>query len=803
MNFEMRAKTVLLAATMLTTGFAATSASAQAVAAADADADDAIIVTATRRSTALLDVPINVSVIGAEQLREQRIDDVRGLAAFTPGVTIVDTGPRGTGNIVLRGIAADDTGTSGNNTDNTLAIYLGEVPLYLDFKLLDMQRVEVLLGPQGTLYGLGTLAGAIRYIPNRPDSSDWFAEVHGRVFARSESRDLGIQGDATVNVPIIEGHLAFRTTTGYFFEPGFIDYPFLLQNPGTSLPQPGGSSIGTAEQYGANLRRQRDVNFDRTFTTRNQLLLQYNENIKAYATLAYQESKTDGRQANGNGVLGSGRYEGPWRYLDPLDRRAHLGSLETEINLFDFAQLVTATAWTDQHNVSSFDNTDLLLDLDYDYEKWPAFSSFATGDTKIRQFNQEVRLVSTHGGPIKWTIGGFYNNQRFFSYREEYVPGYFRAFPPGTPNPSFSRVRPDDLEYISYVRTRNVEKAIFGEATWQITDAWQVTGGGRYYQYDAYAEGATEVPMTSGGVRRTPFPLKVFDPSRVRAGETSADGFVYKINTSYKFNPGLLLYGTYSTGYRVGGVNRVAPCIIPLPPGQNVCALPNELVFGPDKTKNYEVGLRGSFFDNRLTVNLAGFIIDWTQLQVGSQTVNGAVGITLNAGAARSKGIEFSGQAKITDRLTLAGTYAYLDARLTEDAPGLVVGEDAFDGDRLPGSARHQGSLIANYSIPVKDEDEVVINWALTYQGDVLSRVGNRNFGETIPDYILNRATVFYRSPRFEFGVFANNIFNVYAISSVGNDFSKQTVNDGVFLRFYNRNVITPRTVGFEGRYRF
>lgn len=778
--------------------------------AVDAPDDDAIIVTATRRSISLIDAPINVSVVDAGTLKQQRIDDVRSLGDFTPGMTTTDTGPRGAGNIVLRGISAANTGTAGNNRDNTLAIYMGEVPLYLDFKLLDMQRVEVLLGPQGTLYGLGTLAGAIRYIPNRPDSENWSVELHGRALARSKSDEFGYQGDATINVPIIKDHVAFRTTTGYFYEPGFIDYPFVLQQPGISLPQPVDSNIKNSEEYGANLRRVEDVNFERTFTSRNQLMLKANDNIKSYITYAYQQTRTDGRQANGGGVLGSDRYEGPWRFLEPQKRAAHLISMENEINLFGVVELVTATAWTDQKISTSGDNTDLLLDLDYDYELFPAFNSFATTDQKIRQFNQEVRLVSTHGGPVNWTVGGFYNNQRFDSYREEYVPGYYNAYinaplnSAGRPiNPAGARLRPDDLEYISFVRTRTVEKAVYGEATLNISKNWQVTAGGRYYSYEAFASGATEVPMTGGGVARSPFPQKVFAPSRIRSGGTSDSGFVYKLNSSYKFRPGLLVYGTYSTGYRTGGVNRVAPCIIPLPPGQNVCALPNELQFGPDKTTNYELGLRGAFFDNRLTMNAAAFLINWDQLQVGSQTANGAVGITINAGGARSKGFEFGGNLQVTNQFSLAGTYAYLDARLTEDAPGLVIGVDAFKGDRLPGSSRHQASAIATYEQPLSDTENLLFNWALTYQGDILSRTGNRNFGETIPGYVLNRASVFYRTDNYELGLFANNIFNVYAISSVGQDRSKLTANDGVFLRFYSQAVITPRTVGIEGRIRF
>lgn len=481
----------------------AAAAAAAAAGAADAVAqgaeDDAIIVTATRRATSLLDVPINVTVISSDTLREQRLDDVRALGAFTPGVTVVETGPRGTGNIVLRGISANNTSSVGANLDNTLAIYLGEVPLYLDFKLLDMERVEVLLGPQGTLYGLGTLAGAIRYIPNRPDANKWELNLHGRLLGRSQGDDIGYQGDATVNVPIIKDHVAFRTTTGYFFEPGFIDYPFVLRQPGISLPQPGGfgvNGIGTSEQYAANLRRVEDVNFERTFTSRNQLMLKANDNIKSYVTYAYQQTRTDGRQANGAGVLGSGRYEGPWRFVEPQKRQAHLISIENEINLFNIAELITASAWTDQKINTVGDNTDLLLDLDYDYELFPAFNSFFTTAARIRQFNQEVRLVSRHGGPVSWTLGGFYNNQRFSSDRLEFVPGYHNAFinaplnARGFPiNPAGARLRPDDLEFISTLRTRTVEKAVYGEATLNITRDWQVTGGARYYSYDAFASG--------------------------------------------------------------------------------------------------------------------------------------------------------------------------------------------------------------------------------------------------------------------------------------------------------------------------
>ncbi|MET3711636.1 outer membrane receptor protein involved in Fe transport [Sphingomonas trueperi] len=804
-------RAALLGATVLAS-FGATRAAAQTEGAGTASVQQAedqgggsaneIVVTGSRRSVTLQDAPINISAVSEETLARQRIDDVRGLAAFTPGLTIVDTGPASTGNIILRGIESGDTSVSGSNANSAVGVYLGEVPLYLDFKLIDIARVETLLGPQGTLYGLGTLAGAVRYMPNRPNTSRFSVDLHGRGYVQSHSSDLGRIGDMVVNVPILSDHVALRSVVGYYDNPGFIDYNCLLQQPGISDAQPvrgttaADASLGTRADYARNFKRQDDVNFEHTFTTRNTLLLEYNPNVKAFLTYAHQDTKTNGRQANGAGVLGTGNYEGPWRYLEPFHRSADLFSAEFNINLFNVAQLVSTTAYTEQKIENVDDNTDLLLDLNYGYEAFPAFSSFANNHRKYKQFNQEVRLVSSHGGPVNWVIGGFYNRLKYASDRQEYTPGFA----------AFAGVnRPDDLEYISFVNTRTVEKAVYGEATLHATSAWQVTGGLRYFKYDATATGGTDTPLFGGGLTRTPYPLIQFDPSRVRTGSTGDDGFVWKANTSYKFSSDLLAYATYSTGYRIGGVNRVAPCVIPLPPGQNVCALPNELVYGPDKTRNIEVGVRASLFDKRLQFTVDAFRVKWSDVQVPSQTVNGAVGITTNAGAAVSKGVEFTGSFKVLPQLTLQGTYSYTDAHLTEDVASLVVSQgvryDAKDGDRLPGSAKHSGSAQLTYTYPLPHGGEIEANWAATYMGDIYSRVGLRGFGEAIPDYMTHRASVTYRDKMFEVGLFADNIFNKYAYTSVSNDLSSYNqTRTGVVERYYARSVLTPRRVGIDFR---
>jgi outer membrane receptor protein involved in Fe transport len=783
-------------------------AQGQAAAAAPGSAPvngNEIIVTGSRRRTTLQDAPMNISAVSQETIQNQRLDDIRSLGNFTPGVTVADTGPASTGNIILRGIESGDTSVDGANSNNAVGVYLGEVPLYLDFKLIDISRVEVLQGPQGTLYGLGTLAGAVRYIPNRPDTNRFSVDLHGRGYAESHSDDFGGVGDIAVNVPIWKDHVAFRTATGYYDEAGFIDYDHLLLQPGVSDPQPGratdGStgSFGTPAQQGANSKRAADVNYEHTFTTRNQLLLEYNPNIKAYLTYAHQTTKTGGQQANGAGVLGTGKYDEPKRYLEPFDRRSDLFSAEVYLNLFDIAQLVSTTAYTKQHLNSMEDNTDLLLDLNYGYEAFPDFSSYAFNHTKTTQFDQEVRLVSTHGGPFNWVIGGFYNRQKVERDRHEYTPGFAE----------FEGIdRPDNLEYISLLHTKNVEKAVYGEGTLHLTSKLQVTGGIRYFKYNVNVAGGSALPLLGAGIG--PYPSTTILPSRFQPGSAAQSGIVWKANTSYKFSNNLLAYFTYSTGYRVGGANQVVACTAEdlaraAAGGQVLCALPNELFYGPDKTRNMELGVRGSLFDKRLQFTLDAYHVDWTGVQVPSQTVNGAIGITVNGADAVSKGFDAQATVKITPNLDLIASYSYVDAHLTSDAPGLVVSQgiryDAFSGDRLPGSAKNSGSGQLIYTYPLGDDRKIQAIWATIYRGDIFSRVGDRGNGQTIPHYITHSVSLNYITKRFEVGVFADNVFDKYAVTAISNDVSSfNQVRTDVVERYYQLGVLTPRRVGVEFR---
>lgn len=815
----------LMTATVLTGSAFSAQASAQeeatgtaAVAQSAATDPDAIIVTGTRRSTTLQDTPITITAIGGEELEAQRIDDVRDIADFTPGMTVLDTGPGSTGKIVLRGLSASDTGDFGSNYDNALGTYLGETPLYYDFKLIDIDRVETLLGPQGTLYGLGTLAGAIRYIPNRPNTDVIEGEVHMRGMAMSHSDDFGYQGDVTLNIPIVRDHIAFRTATGWYDTPGFIDYTTLVQEPGISLPQPSGVDGIDADDYAANLKWKKDLNYERTFTTRNQLLMQTSEDLKLILTYAYQKTETGGAQANSDGVLGTGRYENASRFTEPTTRQAHLASAEINANIADIFDIVATGAYTEVKTEAEGDVTDLLLDLDYGYELYPAFAAWNGSETTRKQKTGEIRFVSRHGGPFSWVVGGFYNENKYQSDYAEHTPNH-----PWVDTDS----NPEALEYVSYVTSKVTEKAAFGEGSFQIIPQWQVTAGARYFDYDSEIAGAAALPLLGD-------PLSPYDLT-ANGGEAGQDGWVWKFNTSFEITPDIMLYGTYSKGYRIGGPNRVAPCgpDIPLDPNQYdgpqvICALPNEIQYAPDETKNIDVGIRTQLFDRKLTFNFNAFLIKWDGLQVASATTYGVTGITVNAGKAESKGFETSFQIRPTPELSIQGTYSYTDAKLSEDVDangdgvldpifdGLIPINDpagtypsspikliAQDGDRLPGSPKNSGTLGATYVMPMADGD-VIANWTAVYRGNVVSRLGwERAYGDKLPSFVTHRASLGFENDKFAVSLFADNIFDKYAVVSVANDRSRTGLNDGVLLRYYRNVVLTPRTVGIDGRIKF
>ncbi len=770
---------------------------------------DVVIVTATRREENVQDTPLNIAAVGGAQIEEQGFTDIADVLAYVPGINVVDRGGRQGNPIIVRGLNADPIGPGDGNNDGggTVATYLGEIPIFVDLKLNDMQRVEVLLGPQGTLYGAGTLGGAIRYIPNRPSFAGNSLQVRAEAYQYSESDSISTDAGFTANWAVTE-NFAIRGSIDKLSDSGFVDQPFVVLRPGVSEPD----VSPTALPFSANLRRVEDVDSEDVLSGRLAARWEPFDWLDGTLTYYYQDAEIGGRRiSSARGVLPNvGQYENTKRVLEPNDLKNELLALEISADL-GFAELTTATGLSKYSELGQRDQTDLLISLEYSYELFPTFTAFTREEGEEERFNEEIRLVSTTEGPLSWIVGAFYNEFDSVGYSAEFTPGYaaFAGFN-----------RPDDLEYYSQSRINLVEQALFGEIGYDITDAITLTVGARAYEYELKEYSAVDFPL--------------FDPAFVAPGLDQIgnqpfdstlgqqdDGVLGKVNIAWDVNPDLLLYATASQGYRIGNSNGLGTCG-PFDPNapQGACALSPGQQFGPnpgdissrderqytaDSTNNYEIGAKSTWLDGDLILNTAVYFIEWVDPQVASATVNASIPITVNADGAESKGFELSGNWQVTDQLSVRGSYSFTQSELTAPVPDLVrtitppgfatAFEDGQSGDRLPGSPENQFSMFATYEQPFMD-GELLWNFGYAWQDDILSRAGGRGSSLTLDAYGLANASVVYDAGDWKAALFANNVFDEFAETGVtGTALANQTVA-GASVRSFYTNIAPPRAIG-------
>lgn len=790
-----------LSALVSTTSFMAICASATFASTpvfAQTASDDEIIVTATRRAETVQDVPFNISAVSAAELEDIGITDLAELSSWVPGFHIINGGGREQDGIVIRGLNADGLGAANNN--GTVATYIGEIPLFVDLKLNDMKQVEVLLGPQGTLYGAGTMGGAVRYIPNKPEIGEELFSVRADAYGYSKGSGISTDLGFTANVPIGDT-FAIRANLDYLNDDGYIDYVNVVEQIGFSNPDDPN-----------DVRTVKDANKEDTLSLRFSGRWTPTDTIDATLTYYGQFQDVKGRSHNGfvngrdaNNTFIAGPYESGTRVLEPNKRDDQLWALEVVADL-GFAELTSATGLGKYDELGNRDQTDLLVGLGYGYESFPTFTAITEEAEKSTFFNQEVRLVSTADKRYNWIIGAFYNEFESQSYSHEF-----------TPNHPFS-TRDDDLEYDAFTNSLDKEMALFGEVGFDITEAWQVTVGGRYFEYDLKSFSDAVVPFfadasyqqsTLKGIEQLDY-----DP----LNDAKDDGTLFKFNTSYAVNDDVNIYATISEGFRLGGSNGIQPCPDVLPDTQILCALPDELNFGPDTTTNYELGVKSTLMDGRLTLNGAIYLLDWDGILLAGATENGSLTISQNGGTAQSKGVEVSFDYAPTDTLNIRGNYAYTNAELTSAAPGLYS-EDAFygvaaddtggvDGDRLPGSPEHQFSLFADYTHGFSDRADLVYRAGVSYTSDILQRVGSIANGETLDGYFLANASISYKEDNWDLTLYANNLFDEYAEATItGTGASVQTFLDGDggshIFRGFRPTPIPPRVIGLRATYTF
>ena len=801
----------------------------------DSAAEDVVFVTATRRTESIQEIPINIAAVGAAQIEEQGLTELSDLLPFIPGINIVDRGGRQGNPVIVRGLNVDAIGSGDGNNDGggTVATYLGEIPVFVDLKLNDLERVEVLLGPQGTLYGAGTLGGAIRYIPKKPEFGETTVSLRGEGYGYSEAANLSYDIGGTFNFGLTDT-FAVRGSIDYVDDSGFIDYVNVVEEVGVTNPD-------TPE----GLRRIEDADGEQTLSARVAARWTPTDWLDGTLTYYYQQADIEGRRVSHfrdvvpgllDGTPSVGRYENAFRVQEPNEITNDLLALEITADL-GFAELTSATGWSTFSDEGQRDQSTLLITLEYSYEIFPAFTSFTFEEGEEERINQEVRLVSKHGGPISWIVGGFYNKFELAASSSEFTPN-FVPFVNADPL-NFGLIdRPDALEYFSTDSEELTELAVFGEVSYELWDQLTLTFGGRYYDYELEASSSVSFPLLPSFAGFTPLTLDEiamlpFDPDLAQ----SDNGFLFKANASWQATEDILLYFTVSEGYRIGGVNGVGDCedFDPEDPvQQGACALApgqvffpggpgdvstrDERQFTPDQTRNYELGVKSTWLDGGLVLNGAVYYIDWTDPQLTSATVNANIPITVNGDGARSIGVEFSTIWRPTDRLQFRGNFSYINAELTAPVPDLVrtittpgfgtAFEDGEDGDRLPGTPETQFSLFGAYEHPMPNGANLIFNASYNWQSDVLTRTGGRGGGFTLDSFGVANATLTYQADTFSVSVFADNIFDEFAeTGSISTPLQSQTVTDfngdTVYVRGFSTHILPPRVVGLRFTYDF
>jgi len=775
-----------------------------------------VIVTATRREGSVQDIPINIAAVDSSRIEQQGFQEIADVLAFVPGINAVDRGGRNGNRLIVRGLNADPLGQGNANlTGGTVAQYIGEIPLTVDFRLNDLERVEVLLGPQGTLYGAGTLGGAIRYIPKKPTTEETSFEVRGDTYTVSEGSGLSTDFGVTFNAPLSDT-LAIRGSLDRLDDEGFIDYPFVVQQPGVSEPD---VNPNDPVAVAANLAPVEDANGQEITSGRIAIRWTPTEWLDTTLTYYFQNEDNEGRTvSSARNIFPAGRFASSSRVLEPNEEENELLAIEIIADL-GFAELTSATGIASYEEVGQRDQSDLLFSLEYGYETFPTFTAFTREEQEDDIINQEVRLVSTGDSKFNWIVGGFYNRFETVGSSSEFTPG-FAAFA------GFNR--PDDLEFFSTGSSEITETAVFGEIGYAISDRWQVTVGARLYDFDVETQSSVDFPLFDpgfvaedlGAIAQRPF-----NPDL----RQQDDGELFKINTSYAVNDDINIYATISEGIRIGGSNGGGPCPpfdpnasqgnCNLAPGQQFGPGPNdfaqfdERAFGPDQTRNFEIGAKTQWLDGRLTINGALFYVEWIDLQLASATVNASIPITINGNGGETSGIETNTDWLVNDQLRIRTSFSYVEAELTDPVPSLIrtitppgfgtAFEDGETGDRLPGSPETQFSILANYNVPLNNGNQLDFTASYAWQDEVLSRTGARGNSLTLDSYGIFNASAVYSTDNWSATLYVDNLFDEFAETGVqGTALSNQIVGDTT-VRSFLTNVLTPQTIGARFTYKF
>jgi iron complex outermembrane receptor protein len=730
-----------------------------------------IVVTAEKRETTAEDTPISLTAVSGADIQERGATDLSSLMQSVPGVSVRTSGP-GMTEFEMRGVAS----TGGNSP--TVGFYFDDTPLtasaatnegkiVISPSLYDLNRVEVLRGPQGTLYGSGSMGGTIKVVPNAPNPAAFDASAQATL-AQTNHGGFDHAENAMVNLPLIQDIAAIRLVGSYSDDSGWIDRVVIA--PG-QFPVPNGTVRGNvlAAPVATNYH---DVNDVQSTTMRASLLIKPFEGLSITPSLFYQRLASGGLPYIDSNPGTDAHYQ-PFDIAERSFDKFTLGALNIKYQTDAFEVSSTTSYWT-RHEP-------LIQDTS---ESWqtglglPGFepadggigAAYAFEDNISHQTTEELRIGSAGNSRLKWLVGYFY---------QDFESDWNITFPSADGAAVFG----SNALFNYYSPNKILQQSVFGEVTYNITEPFAVTVGLRRYHYDA------PVHVVQNGALASP----------VVNGTSERDmGVTPKVSLSYDLNKSLLLYATLAQGFRPGGGTGPVPTSGPLSCETELQTeygstgfVSGPISFKSDNVWSYELGEKLRALDNRVTINAAAYYERWNGVQQTNALSPCGYVYTANAGDAHVYGGELEIKAVVVRDLIVSASTSYSHAAL--------VSSQLIDAGFDPGTPIQQvphwtTSASIAYRHSLTDKLAFTARADNTYTG---SRTDETYSINTLPSYDLTNFRTGLEGERWTAVLFVNNLADKRALL---NDVTYDAVN----LPTYNRVAVSqPRTVGVDFNYHF
>ncbi|MDZ3833112.1 MAG: TonB-dependent receptor [Sphingopyxis sp.] len=710
------------------------------------DLGDEIVVTANRRPEAARDVAGGVSVVTGSDLQAANLTRLTDYQARVPGLNIVSGGAPGLSTVVIRGVASLGNGS-------LVGTYVDDIPIgsssgwgrggstALDLPPYDISRLEVLRGPQGTLYGASSMGGLIKYATSKPDLQGFSARMGGDVFAIQGASKAGTALRGGVNAPLITDQLGLTWSGFYRSLPGYIDNVAL-----------GTKNVNSGEEYGGRVSLLWKAADDFSLRMSAQIHRSKANDLSVVTYTGFAPVNT----ADGANIIigrqGVGDLTEAHAFAQPFTKKVNIFSAEVNWGL-GFADLVSVTSWSKTHS-------DAVADASNNYGPlYPLVSGGAIPAglarfpllTSVVKFTQEIRLTSPTERSLRWTVGAFYTNERaFLDQRAVAYDNDYNLIPAFQPYLFFANVP-----------TRYREYAVFGGLTWRVSDRFELSSGGRW------ARNQQDFMQESYGA---------IIPTASVSSETSESVATYMVSAKYKVTDNVTTYARIASGYRPGGPNTVIPGA---PVG-----------YDSDRLTNYEVGVKADVLDRKLSFDLAGFYIDWKKIQLLERA--GAVSFYANGGTAVSKGIEFTTSIRPALGLSLGFNAAYTDSHLKHVDPGAAY---LLPGYQLPGIPKWSLAGLGSYDWTISSEAQGHLGAQIRHVTDIYASTVGRTSAAASAATVLPAYTTVNVDASVSWGkvtvkLFVNNLTN-----SRGKQGAAVRPTSGVPVAV-DFSIIQPRTVG-------